>query len=135
MSKTINTCYSCRFWHGEGVRERGPRGDCHRMPPTVSDRFPDGRHPRPLSTNWCGEWQAHPVQRRDEPDEQSPGWQPISAPTADDAVLERAITAYRQKFPHASVQQARAAVEKIRAKQAARPGRDTDDGDDDSKPR
>ncbi len=127
MSKTINTCYSCKFWVGEGVRERGPHGNCHRYPPTVTDRFPDGRHPRVLSTNWCGEWLAHPVQKRDEAEEQAMAWQPINtSPSLDDPVLERAITAYRQKFPHASLQQARQAVEKLMAKQAGRPGRDDD---------
>lgn len=124
MNKIVNTCYTCRYWMGEGVRERGPHGNCHRMPPTVSDRFPDGRHPRTLSSNWCGEWQPHPVQRRDEADStDGPNWQPISAttaPPADDAIVERAINAYRQKFPGASLQQARAAVEKLMAKQTGR---------------
>jgi len=69
--RAAGTCYSCRWWLGEGVRERGPHGQCRRLPPTVVDRWPDGRFPRTLSTAWCGEWTAHPHGRDpalDEPD-------------------------------------------------------------------
>ncbi len=52
-------CYDCRYWRGEGVKERGPHGRCHRYPPVVTARYPSGTLPRTLSTHWCGEFQAH----------------------------------------------------------------------------
>lgn len=54
-----DNCYSCRFWVGHGVRERGPKGDCHRYPPLVTDRFPAGAIPTTNFTDWCGEWQRN----------------------------------------------------------------------------
>lgn len=54
-----DNCYSCRFWLGGGVRERGPKGTCRRFPPVVTDRAPAGTFPTTLSTDWCGEWQRH----------------------------------------------------------------------------
>ena len=30
------TCYFCGHWIGEGVRERGPHGQCRRYPPVVT---------------------------------------------------------------------------------------------------
>lgn len=50
-------CYSCRFWLGGGIRERGPKGQCRRFPPVVTDRAPQGSFPTTDSTDWCGEWQ------------------------------------------------------------------------------
>ena len=52
-----DTCYFCKFWIGQGVRERGPKGSCRRYPPVVSSRYPEGSFPTTLSTDWCGEWQ------------------------------------------------------------------------------
>ncbi|MDZ5648687.1 hypothetical protein [Nitrospirillum sp. BR 11828] len=49
-------CYTCRHWLGGGVRERGPKGQCRRYPPVVTDRAPAGVFPTTLSTDWCGEW-------------------------------------------------------------------------------
>ena len=57
MREKGQTCYFCRFWIGEGVRERGPHGECRRFPPVVTQRHPDGKFPRTLSTVACGEWQ------------------------------------------------------------------------------
>ncbi|WP_029006995.1 hypothetical protein [Azospirillum halopraeferens] len=54
--KRTDSCYTCRFWEGQGVRQRGPRGTCRRLPPVVTSRSPDGRFPVTLSTDWCGEW-------------------------------------------------------------------------------
>lgn len=54
--KRTDSCYACRFWEGQGVRGRGPKGSCHRFPPVVTPRDPDGRFPVTLSTDWCGEW-------------------------------------------------------------------------------
>lgn len=50
-------CYYCRFWVGGGVRERGPKGQCRRFPPVVTDRAPGGTYPTTLTSDWCGEWQ------------------------------------------------------------------------------
>jgi hypothetical protein len=58
-----DNCYSCQFWAGHGVRERGPKGDCHRFPPTITDRAPQGAFPITLMTDWCGEWVRHKGQR------------------------------------------------------------------------
>jgi len=52
-----DSCYFCRFWVGEGLRERGPKGTCHRYPPTVTARAPGGVFPVTHSADWCGEWQ------------------------------------------------------------------------------
>ena len=54
--KRVDTCYTCRFWEGQGIRQRGPKGVCRRYPPVVTPRDPDGRFPITLSTDWCGEW-------------------------------------------------------------------------------
>jgi len=54
--KRPDTCYTCRYWEGQGMRGRGPKGVCHRLPPVVTPRDPDGRFPVTLSTDWCGEW-------------------------------------------------------------------------------
>lgn len=54
--KRTDTCYTCRFWVGQGLRGRGPKGGCRRFPPVVTPRDPDGRFPVTLSTDWCGEW-------------------------------------------------------------------------------
>ena len=51
-----DTCYYCKFWIGQGIRERGPKGACRRYPPVVTDRYPEGAFPITLSTDWCGEW-------------------------------------------------------------------------------
>lgn len=66
--RRYDSCYTCRFWHGFGVRERGPKGRCHRFPPTVTSRTPDGSFPISQSTDWCGEWQRE-TGRRDDPGE------------------------------------------------------------------
>jgi hypothetical protein len=57
MREKSRTCYFCRYWIGEGVRERGPHGECRRYPPVVTARHPDGKFPRTVSTDSCGEWQ------------------------------------------------------------------------------
>ena len=49
-----DTCYYCKFWIGQGIRERGPKGSCRRYPPDVTDRYPEGAFPITLSTDWCG---------------------------------------------------------------------------------
>lgn len=54
--KRPDSCYTCRFWEGQGLRQRGPKGICRRFPPVVTSRAPDGRFPITLSTDWCGEW-------------------------------------------------------------------------------
>ncbi len=54
--KRLDTCYTCRFWEGQGLRQRGPKGTCRRFPPVVTPRSPDGDFPITLSTDWCGEW-------------------------------------------------------------------------------
>lgn len=54
-----DTCYTCRFWLGHGVRERGPKGNCRRFPPVVTDRAPAGSFPTTNFTDWCGEWQRN----------------------------------------------------------------------------
>ncbi|MEI6986881.1 MAG: hypothetical protein WCK65_12210 [Rhodospirillaceae bacterium] len=51
-----DTCYYCKFWLGQGVRERGPKGTCRRFPPVATSRNPEGAFPITLSTDWCGEW-------------------------------------------------------------------------------
>ncbi|CAK0770305.1 conserved hypothetical protein [Azospirillaceae bacterium] len=56
-TKRYETCYTCRYWIGQGVRERGPKGSCRRYPPVVTNRHPEGVFPISLSTDWCGEWQ------------------------------------------------------------------------------
>ncbi|QJE71702.1 hypothetical protein HHL28_07230 [Aerophototrophica crusticola] len=67
-----DSCYTCRFWLGHGVRERGPKGTCRRYPPVVTDRAPGGTFPITLSTDWCGEWHRHQGLRADSPGEQDP---------------------------------------------------------------
>ena len=67
-----DTCYYCKFWIGQGVRERGPKGSCRRYPPVVTDRYPEGAFPTTLSTDWCGEWQREHGAASDPVD-----WQPI----------------------------------------------------------
>jgi len=57
------TCYSCKFWVGFGVRERGPKGQCRRFPPIVTDRAPAGTFPVTMTTDWCGEWQRPAIPR------------------------------------------------------------------------
>ncbi|MGQ9370310.1 hypothetical protein [Azospirillum sp. A39] len=54
--KRTDSCYTCRFWEGQGVRQRGPKGTCRRFPPVVTSRSPDGRFPVTLASDWCGEW-------------------------------------------------------------------------------
>ncbi|MDR3517759.1 MAG: hypothetical protein P4M00_18295 [Azospirillaceae bacterium] len=73
MSSTrrLDNCYSCRNWIGFGVRERGPRGQCRRYPPVVTDRAPFGAFPVTNSADWCGEWQRH-VGRSDPEDDAPP---------------------------------------------------------------
>lgn len=67
-----DNCYSCRFWVGHGVRERGPKGSCRRFPPVVTDRFPSGATPITNFTDWCGEWQRNAV-IREAPEQEMPG--------------------------------------------------------------
>ncbi len=55
-TKRLETCYSCRYWEGQGVRQRGPKGVCRRYPPMVTPRDPEGRFPITQSSDWCGEW-------------------------------------------------------------------------------
>jgi hypothetical protein len=55
--RRYETCYYCRYWLGEGIKERGPKGTCRRFPPTVTSRAPLGAFPTTLATGWCGEWQ------------------------------------------------------------------------------
>ena len=62
-----NVCYTCQFWVGFGVRERGPKGQCRRFPPVVTDRAPAGSFPTTLTTDWCGEWQRHAAGRAEPP--------------------------------------------------------------------
>lgn len=59
----LDTCYSCRYWIGFGIRERGPKGQCRRLPPTVTSRAPTGAFPVTHSNDWCGEWQRATGQR------------------------------------------------------------------------
>lgn len=66
--KRYDTCYHCRFWLGFGVRERGPKGQCRRYPPTITPRTPEGDFPTTQSTDWCGEWHRD-IGRREEPAE------------------------------------------------------------------
>ena len=54
--KRLDSCYTCRFWEGQGLRQRGPKGTCRRYPPVVTPRSPEGDFPITLSTDWCGEW-------------------------------------------------------------------------------
>ncbi|MBK4720689.1 hypothetical protein JJL56_17620 [Azospirillum sp. YIM DDC1] len=54
--KRIDNCYTCLFWEGQGIRQRGPKGLCRRFPPQVTPRDTEGRFPITLSTDWCGEW-------------------------------------------------------------------------------
>lgn len=54
--KRFDNCYTCRFWEGQGIRQRGPKGVCRRFPPVVTPRNPDGVFPITLTTDWCGEW-------------------------------------------------------------------------------
>lgn len=110
----MNNCYSCRLWAGEGVRERGPHGICHRFPPVVTDRYPDGKFPRTLSTDWCAEWRPHPASEP-ERDLEAPEWTPMEAESLDETeeLMAKAIEAYRRRFPHASHAQARRAVEDL----------------------
>jgi hypothetical protein len=54
--KRTESCYSCRYWEGQGVRQRGPKGTCRRLPPTVTSRSIEGTFPTTKSTDWCGEW-------------------------------------------------------------------------------
>ena len=61
--RRADVCYSCKYWVGHGVRERGPKGDCHRYPPVPTDRAPNGSFPITLMTDWCGEWQRHVGER------------------------------------------------------------------------
>ncbi len=56
-ARRTDTCYFCKFWIGQGVRERGPKGSCQRFPPVPTSRQPEGSFPITLSTDWCGEWQ------------------------------------------------------------------------------
>lgn len=65
-----DTCYTCHFWEGQGIRQRGPKGTCRRYPPTVTPRHNDGRFPITLSNDWCGEWRRAIVDG------------PIAAPTS-----------------------------------------------------
>lgn len=51
-----DTCYTCHYWEGQGIRQRGPKGVCRRYPPVVTPRHNDGRFPVTLSSDWCGEW-------------------------------------------------------------------------------
>lgn len=84
-------CYSCRFWVGGGVRERGPKGQCHRYPPVVTDRAPGGCFPTTLSSDWCGEWQRETGRYEEEPagmeTRPTPARQTPAAPPADEATL------------------------------------------------
>lgn len=55
-AKRPDNCYTCHFWEGQGIRQRGPKGVCRRYPPTVTPRHNDGRFPVTLASDWCGEW-------------------------------------------------------------------------------
>ncbi|NYZ12080.1 hypothetical protein HL658_05925 [Azospirillum sp. RWY-5-1] len=66
--KRTDTCYTCRFWEGLGMRGRGPKGVCRRFPPVVTPRNPDGRFPLTLTTDWCGEWRRETGQAGAETD-------------------------------------------------------------------
>lgn len=55
-AKRPDTCYTCHYWEGQGIRQRGPKGVCRRYPPVVTPRHNDGRFPITLSADWCGEW-------------------------------------------------------------------------------
>lgn len=68
--KRIDNCYSCWFWEGQGIRQRGPKGICHRYPPMVTPRNPDGVFPTTLSTDWCGEWKRISLRQPDITDEE-----------------------------------------------------------------
>lgn len=56
--KRTETCYTCRHWLGYGPRGKGPRGECRRLPPTVTSRAPFGAFPVTHMAEWCGEWQT-----------------------------------------------------------------------------
>jgi hypothetical protein len=76
MQRSIQyTCYTCAFWLGQGVRERGPKGHCRRFPPAVTDRAPSGAFPLTNFTDWCGEWQRHKGegQKKDAHHKEEPG--------------------------------------------------------------
>jgi hypothetical protein len=114
----MNNCYSCRLWAGEGVRERGPHGACHRYPPIVTDRYPDGKFPRTLSTDWCAEWRPHPASEPEREFGEIHDWVPLSEdplmPEEEiSALMDKAISAYLQRFPNATRGQARKAVEEL----------------------
>jgi hypothetical protein len=57
MVRRSDSCFYCRFWLGGGPRGRGPKGQCHRFPPVVTDRAPGGAFPITQDNDWCGEWQ------------------------------------------------------------------------------
>ncbi|MDE1146560.1 MAG: hypothetical protein PW843_08040 [Azospirillaceae bacterium] len=79
-------CYTCRHWLGGGVRERGPKGQCRRYPPVVTDRAPAGVFPTTMSTDWCGEW----LRNAGVKPESDPG------PDVDDALVDdRPLAAVR----------------------------------------
>jgi cytochrome c len=44
-AKRPDTCYTCHYWEGQGIRQRGPKGVCRRYPPVVTPRHNDGRFP------------------------------------------------------------------------------------------
>lgn len=117
---TKGGCYSCMYWEGEGVQMRGPHGSCHRSPPTISDRAPDGKFPRTLSTDWCGEWAPTPLK------DQEPGWETLDINCLEDthALLragrsqdgfDTALQTYMEQNPGISLERSREAVkEKIK---------------------
>ena len=69
--RRTDTCYFCRFWIGQGIRERGPKGSCRRFPPVVTSRYPEGGFPITLSTDWCGEWQRDSGQQQSDTPERN----------------------------------------------------------------
>ncbi len=88
-TKRYETCYTCRFWVGQGVRERGPKGDCRRYPPVVTARMPEGGFPVTRSGDWCGEWQKTALKSaepRDHRPAAAPAPVPIDDPFPDDLV-------------------------------------------------
>ena len=93
--RRFDNCYTCRFWIGQGARERGPKGSCRRFPPAVTPRSPEGAFPITLSTDWCGEWQRDsglgPERRPESATAASAGQTEAETPTTAPAKPERAL--------------------------------------------
>ncbi|MFM2044563.1 MAG: hypothetical protein RLY86_3139 [Pseudomonadota bacterium] len=58
--RRTEVCCNCRHWLGAGLKQRGPKGQCRRNPPTITERAPFGAFPVTDSGDWCGEWTRVP---------------------------------------------------------------------------